>query len=1097
MSAATPATPGAGHGRGAVGWMARNTVAANLLMATLLVGGVVASLFVPQEVFPEFDMDMISVRVDYPGASPEEVEEGIVLALEESIRGLDGIKKVTSSSGEGSGTVFAEIQLGEDPDEVTAEVKNAVDRVTSLPEDAERPIVSLMTNRREVITVALYGDQEEATLKELAESFREKLLAGDDVTQVALTGVRPVEIGVEVPLATLRRHGLTLDGIAQKIRQHSVQLPGGTLKTAAGEVLVRTDERRDTGRELAEVPILTDPSGAEVRLGELAAIEDGFSEVDQFATFNGKRAVGVQTFRVGDQTPMQIAESVKAAMEEFRRTVPGDVDLAVVSDWSELYRDRMDLLLRNAWFGLVLVFVTLALFLEMRLAFWVTLGIPVSFAGAFLLMPAWGGSLNMITLFAFIVTLGMVVDDAIVVGENFYELRQRGVPLLEAATRGATEVGLPVVFSVLTTLVAFAPLFFVPGVMGKFFWAVPAIVISVLSVSLVECLFVLPAHLGHEPGVPKKGALRVLLFPLGLLLLALRPVVWVFDHLRRFFSWGLERFIAKLYGPFLHGMLRRRYLSIAAALSVLVAILGLVAGGRVQSSFFPRIESDNVTATVLLPIGSPAARTEEVMDRIVAAAMEVMEEEGGYEKIGRGIYARLGSAAPGGGAVSQVRVQPGGHVASVEVRLKPLDVRGISSQRFADRWREAVGEVAGVDSLTFKSVIGGGGAPIDVQLSHKDPLALQDAARALAASLERYEGVTDIDPGFSEGKPRLDFELRPGAASLGLTSLDLARQVRGAFFGAEAFRQQRGRDELRVFVRLPESERRSEHDIESLVVMTPQGGEIPVGAAARVERDRAPTSIVRNEGRRVVSVTADVDRARANAEEVMAAVTKDVLPGLLERFPGLSWDLEGQQGDRKESIKALGIGLLVALLGIFALIAIPFRSYVQPIVVMSAIPFGFAGVVLGHALLGIELSLMSMMGAVALSGVVVNDSIVLVHAANLFRDGDPTHGVPPISPHDAVHAAGCRRMRPILLTSFTTFFGLAPMILETSVQARFLVPMAVSLGFGVMFSTFVTLLVVPCLYLVVEDVRHLLGYRRETDRTEPGPAAAASEALQV
>ncbi|MGM0574237.1 MAG: efflux RND transporter permease subunit [Myxococcota bacterium] len=1074
--------------RGVIAWMTRNTVAANLLMAVLVIGGLVVGRMVKQEVFPEFEMEWIQVQVVYPGASPEEVEEGIVLAIEEEVRGLDGVKRVVSSAAEGVGSVYVEVLLGEDVGQVLTDVRTAVDRITSFPEAAERPIVSQLTNRREVLSVAIHGDLEEGVLKELAERFRDRLLQDDAITQVELGSTRPVEISVEVPRQILRTYGLTLDGIAAKVRRTAVQVPGGTVKTPGGEVLLRTDEKRDLGGEFRDIPVVAGPDGTRVLLGDVATIVDGFQDVDRWATFDGERAILVQVFRVGDETPLTVAEAVKEHMHTFEQSLPEGVELGVTNDRSEMYRDRMNLLLRNAAIGLVLVLMVLGLFLELRLAFWVTLGIPISFAGALLFMPAQGVSLNMISLFAFIVTLGIVVDDAIVVGENIYEYRQKGLPFLHAAIEGARHVAVPVTFSILTTVVAFSPLLFVPGFMGKFFGVIPAIVITVLLISLVESLFILPAHLSHESRRPKRGLLRVAWMLVGALLLPLKPLLWLFDRSSKAFSRGLQWVIEHVYEPTMEFGLRQRYLTLSVGLATLLGVAGIIAGGRISFSFMPSIESDRIVATAMLPFGSPAERTERIQARLVDGIRAVMEEHGGEEVLSRGIYARMGQGMPSGGPLAQTREQPGGHLTSVQVRLVPADQRDLSSSGIVDLWREEVGEIPGVEVLSFRANIGPNvGAPVDIQLSHRDVDTLHEAADDLAERLDTYAGVYDVDPGYSEGKPQLDLTLKPTARALGLTAADLASQVRSAFFGAEALRQQRGRDEVKVYVRLPESQRRSEHDIEALLIRTPDGGEIPLGVAAEVERDRAPTVISRSDGRRVVSVTSEVDEEITTGTEVTGSVVDEVMPGLLDRYPGLSYGFEGEQKERQEALGSLKLGFLLAMVVIYALLAIPFRSYTQPFVVMAAVPFGVVGAVIGHLIMGFGLSVVSMMGIVALAGVVVNDSLVLVHAANEFRHEDG------MAPLEAVKAAGARRFRPILLTSLTTFFGLMPMILETSVQARFLIPMAVSLGFGILFATFIILGLVPAFYLIVEDVRRALGLRSGGvdrdggDRPEPEP----------
>jgi len=1035
------------EGRGPISWMARNAVAANLLMAVLLVGGLLIGTRVKQEVFPEFELDFVTVTVPYPGASPSEVEQGILLAIEDEIRGLDGIKEVRSRAAEGVGTVSVELLLGTDTGKALQDVKNAVDRVTTFPKDAERPIVSQLSTRREVISIVLYGDLDERSLRGLAEQVRDELLQKPGITLVEIGGVRPLEISIETPQANLRAYGLTLDGIAREVARAAVELPGGGIKTRGGEVLLRTEERRDFGREFGNIPVLSKSDGTRVLLGDIAAIKDGFEDTDEAAFFNGKPAVMVRVFRVGDQTPLGIAKIVKKHLEELRRRLPPGVEAAKWNDWSDIYRERMGLLVRNACIGLVLVLALLGAFLELRLAFWVTMGIPVSFLGALLLMPMLGLSINMISLFAFIMALGIVVDDAIVVGENIYQLRQEGRPYLNAAIVGARLVAVPVVFSVLTNMAAFGPMLFVPGFSGKIFRVIPIIVIAIFTISLIESIFILPAHLGHQRPGRKRGV-----------------VAFVFRQQQRI-GRLLELFVQWIYRPVLRATLRVRYLTIAVGLALLVLTIGLVAGGRVGFRRFPRLPGDGCIASVALAYGTPVARTRAIQERMVKAAMKVLAPYGG-DDITLGIYSQVGAPLAVHGPGESGQGNRGSHLAAVGVSLVGADKRKIGIEEFTKAWREEIGDIPGLESLSFTYTVGPQGrSPIDVQLTHADVAALESAASEVAEALGSFRGVRDIDDGFSRGKPQLDFKLRPEARSLGITAADLGRQVRDSFYGAEAFRQQRGRDEVKVMVRLPESERASEYNLEQLLIRSPAGGEIELPEAARIVRGRAYTEIERSQGRRVMNVTAELVPGEGDIATVLAALQKDVLPGILARHPGLGYSLEGEEREWRDSMSSLGRGFILAMIVIFGMLAVPLKSYIQPIIVMAAIPFGIVGAVIGHMVMGFSLSLVSMMGIVALSGVVVNDSLVLVHATNRYREGK--------TPFDAVYEAGARRFRPILLTSITTFGGLAPMIFETSFQARILIPLAISLGYGIIFSTLITLLIVPSLYLIVEDLKRL------------------------
>jgi multidrug efflux pump subunit AcrB len=1027
--------------RGAISWMAGHSVTANLLMLVLLVGGLIFSLKIKKEVFPDYELDMVNITVPYPGASPEEIERGIILAIEEAILDLEGIKKVTSSAEEGVARVTAEINEGEDIQALAQDIKNEVDRITSFPEEAEEPQVVIAKRKRFVVSLALYGNESERVLRELAEVVRDRLLQDPTITQVELVGVRPLEISIEIPQNNLRTYNLTLGEVAQRIRQASVELPGGAIKSQSGDVLLRVKERRDYGREFARIPIVTTQGGARVLLEDIATIRDGFEETDNFATYNGKQAVLIEVYRVGDQTPTSVSRAVREQVAIINSQVlPKGIALESRYDRSDIYQQRMDLMLNNGYLGLSLVFILLAIFLEARLAFWVSLGIPVSFLGSFLILPVFGVSINLVSMFAFIVTLGIVVDDAIVVGENVYYQHQTGVPWFEAAVRGAREIVMPVTFSVLTNMVAFMPMFFVPGFMGKVFKQIPIVVISVFAISLIESLLILPAHLGHHKERTRSGVFA-----------------WLHSNQQRF-SRFFTRMVQTRYGPFLDLTLRYRYVTLSIGLTILVITAGYIKSGRMGFELFPKVESDYAKVTAVLPFGSAFQKTTKVQEKLVSAAQKVVAENGG-DSLSEGIFAIIT-----------------GNQAEVRLYLTPPGERPISTAKVTELWRTGVGTIPGLESIKFESDAGGpgSGAAISVELSHRDVPVLERASADLAEALAPYPEVADIDDGFSPGKHQLDFRMTPEGRSLGLTSQEVARQVRHAYYGAEALRQQRGRNEVKVMVRLPQDERASEYNLEEMILRTPGGSEIPLREAVKVKRGRAYTTIDRRDGRRIVTVTADV-HPRSKAGLILSSVKSEILPDLQRKYPGLTYSFEGREADTRESTQSLLRGLMMALLVIYAMLAVPFNSYIQPIIIMISIPFGIVGAVIGHLLMGFSLSVISLFGLVALSGVVVNDSLVLIDFANRKHKAG-------LDRHQAVHEAGIHRFRPILLTSLTTFGGLAPMIFETSRQARFLVPMAVSLGFGIIFATLITLLLVPSLYLMVEDIRRLLGVERLSDQ---------------
>ena len=1014
---------------GALAWMAGHSVSANLLMLSLLIGGLFMLSNIRQEVFPDFELDQVNINISYPGASPEEVERGVILATEEAIQDIQGIKKVFATANEGSASIRVELYEGEDANQVSQEIKNAVDRISSFPDDAEEPRVAAAKRKRYVVSLALFGDQPESVLREMAEITRDQLLLNPEISQVDLEGVRDYEISIEIPQKMLRTYNLTLETVADAIGRASVEIPGGAIKTSAGDVLVRVTERRTFGREFNKLPIITTADGTQVLLEDIATIKDDFAESDSLATFNGHPCVMISVYRVGDQTPISVSDAVHKQLDKINQTLPEGLSLLPRSDRSEIYRQRLDLMLNNAYLGLALVFVLLALFLEARLAFWVSLGIPISFLGSFVFLPLLGVSINMISMFAFIITLGIVVDDAVVVGENVYHYRQQGAGWFKAAIQGVQEVAKPVIFSILTNIVAFMPLYFVPGFMGKIFRQIPLVVIVVFSISLIESLFILPAHLGHQKKSFKPGKLSFI-------------VEW-----QQRFSTGFSCFIQQRYKPFLNFSLHWRYITFAIGLAILIGAYGFIKSGRMGFELFPKIESDYAKVTAILPFGTAVEKTIAIEKKLVAAGSAIAKENGGDQLV-EGIYARIN-----------------GNSADIKIYLTPPKVRPLSTAEVTKLWRQRVGELAGLESLKFESDAGGPGrgSAISVELSHRQIAVLEQASGNLAESLSFYPKIQDIDDGFSSGKQQLDFKILPQGKSLGLDAINVARQVRHAYYGAQAIRQQRGRNEVKTMVRLPREERSSEYYLEEMMLRTPDGGEVPLRQAVTITRGRAEPSIERRNGRRIITVSADV-RPRSEAGQIMASLRSEVLPELQLQFPGLSYSFEGKMADKRESINSLMQGLLISLIIIFGMLAIPMNSYIQPIIIMIAIPFGLVGAVIGHLVMGYSLSVLSLFGLVALSGVVVNDSLVLIDFANRRRQKG-------LVARDAITEAATQRFRPILLTTLTTFGGLSPIIFETSRQARFLIPMAISLGYGILFATVITLVIVPTLYMIIEDVQ--------------------------
>ena len=1019
--------------RGPLSWMVRNSVMANLLMIALVVGGLYMSTQIKQEVFPEFSTDTISVSVSYPGASPEDVEEGIVLAVEEAVRGLEGIKEVTATAAEGSGRVTIEILTSADRQLVYQDVEAAVSRITTFPDDAEQPEVSLSEMRRGVLDLLVYGDVDEHVLRTAAEYIRDRLAENSGISMVELSNERDLEIHVEIDQETLRRYGLTIDTVAQKIRNSAVEVPGGKLETSSGQILLRVDERRDWAEEFRQIPIVTTPDGGQLMLEDIATIKEAFEDTNHETLFNGQPSISIEVFRIGNETPIDVSDAAMATLAEVDSELPPGIHWEVRRDQSEVYRQRLELLLKNAFLGLVLVLILLSAFLEFKLAFWVTMGIPISFLGGLLILPGFDVSINMISTFAFIIALGIVVDDAIVVGENIYEYRQEGMNAIEAAIRGVQDIAMPVTIAVLTNVIAFLPLMFVPGVIGKIFMTIPLVVCTVFMISLIEGLFILPAHLAHS----KPGS---------------RTRFGGYLHTKQqAFSQFLSRSIKNLYAPLLRACLSQRHVTIAVGLSILILTLGLVASGRMGFIFMPRIEADESQVTVTLPPGSPMSFARDIRDRLLVSGKSVVDENGG-ETLSEGVSARIND-----------------NTVTVSYFLTDADSRPITTSQFTSLWRDKTGPLAGVESSSFESDRGGpgSGAALTIELSHRDINTLERASTALAERLEEISTTRDVDDGHTPGKEQLSFKITPQGESLGLTAQDIAQQVRYAFQGGEAFRQLRERNEITIRVRRPEDERASMYDLEQMIVQTPAGGEVPLMEVATVERSRAYTSISHRDGQRVVEVTADVEPI-SQTTQIQELLNTEILPQLALDYPGLSYGYEGHQAEISDDLSALVGGFALAMMGLYILLAIPFKSYIQPIIVMMAVPFGIVGAVVGHLIMGQSLSINSIMGIVALSGVVLNDSLVMIEYANRLRDEQD------LSAYDAITMAGVRRFRPILLTTLTTFGGLAPMIFETSTQAQFVIPMAISLGFGILFSTAILLVIVPAFYVVLDDTRQFI-----------------------
>ncbi len=1050
-------------------FFAGHGVAANILMAALLAGGLLTLPDVKQEVFPEIDSGIITVTVEYRGATPVEVEEGVCIRIEEAVQGIEGVKRVTSRAVQNVGVVSIEVLTGEDVRVVLDDVKTAVDAIDTFPDETEQPVVSEFETLRQVINVAVHGQAGERVLRQLAERVRDELSARPEITQVSLSNVRPYEISIEVSEDDLRRHGLSIDQVSTAVKRASLDLPGGSVKTLGGEILLRAKGQAYVRRDFEDLVVWTRADGSRLLLSDVAEVIDAFEDTGLSSRFDGEPTAMVQVYRVGDQSALDIADAVVEWCEGAQDAMPPGITLTPWQNDASILRSRVDLLVRNGRTGLLLVFVCLAMFLRLKLAFWVTMGIPIAFLGAVWMMPLLDVSISLISLFGFIVALGIVVDDAIVAGESIYTTYEDGASGLDAAVRGVGKVAVPVVFAVLTTVAAFTPLLGVESRLGSFMGVIPKIVIPVLLLSLVESLLILPHHLSHLRHDVVRKAARF--SPLRL---------W--EHVQGVVTGGLRWFVQKVYAPVLDRALAWRYASAALGIATLAVTLSLFVSGRVQFFFFPPVEADNVVALLTLPSGTTEETTREQIERIVAAADEVEQQlrDEGLGGAFRHVLASVGNQpfrADQSRGNGQLAPAADRHLGEVNIELVPAEERGIGSQAIASRWRVATGSIPDAVELMFTTNLFSTGEDINIELVSEDIDGLRSVATGLKQSLTAYPGVNDITDTFREGKREVRLDITHEAEASGLRLADLARQVRQGFFGDEVQRIQRGRDDVRVMVRYPDAERRSLGDLEAMRVRLPDGAEVPFETVATATLDRSEAVIQRADRRRSLNVTASVDPELGNPDEIIAELEATVLPRLFADNPGVSYRLEGQKRQQEETNQGLFRGFLIALVLIYGLLAIPFRSYLQPLVVMLAIPFGIVGAIWGHMLNGMDLTILSLFGMVALTGVLVNDSLVMVDWVNTER----ARGTPL---DEALRHAGRVRFRPILLTSLTTFLGLFPLLLEKSLQAQFLIPMAVSLAYGVMFATFITLLLVPVGYRILEDVRGLAGL---TSRPDPGP----------
>lgn len=1041
-------------------WFVGNKVAANLAMIFIIISGILTIPLLKMEVFPSIEIDIININAVYPGASPSDVEDAICVRIEERLQGLDGIKQISSTASENIGSVNISILPGQDVNEMLDRIKAEVDAIDTFPADVERPTVQQFVGTNPVLTVAVGGDVSESTLNNITEEVRDELDGLSEITLTSFVAKKEREIAIEISENTLRKYNLSFEQVARAIKNWSVNIPSGSIKNKKGEILIRSNSLGYTENDFSRIPVITDPNGAIVYLGDISSVKDRFTDNYELdILFNSQKTNLITVFRVGNQNAITISDQVKEYILNKQKKLPEGINITSWDDEARLLRGRINTMTKNAQQGLLLVIIVLALFLKPKLAFWVSLGIPISFMGGFWLMPLLGLSINMLSLFTFILVLGIVVDDAVVVGENIALFRERGMEPEEAAIKGATQVSKPVFFAVLTTMATFSPMLAVDGEIGAIWRIFPLITIAVLFWSLFESLTILPAHLAHSKDTKFKN--------IWLVKISSRWEIFQSKIIN-----GLNNFVNNYYRPLLKSAVSRPFTSLCFAAGIFVVTMGIVLGGVIKFSFFPAVEADLAIAALEYPSGTPIEVTRNGYMELEKAAQELEKElELEYPNMPI-IQNRLSTigwqpmrtkTAQGPGSLDAMFAGP--NMAEVAFELTPGEKRSVSTEEVVRRWRRLMPKIPGAKDLTFFSSLFSTGDPVNIQLSSKYMDDLLAAKDELKTKLVQFPGVYDVKDNFNIGKEEININLLPAAPNYGVTMMLIASQVRQAFYGLEVQSIQRGRDEVKIMLRYPEEERSSIANLENMMIRTPKGSTIPVRQVARLDIGEGLSSIQRKDRKRAINVTADVDLTLTTGNEVIASVTANILPEILKKYNSISYSLEGEQQEQGDNLKSIGKNFLLAMIVVYILLAIPFNSYFQPLVVMSSIPFGLTGAVLGHLLLGLNFSVLSMMGIVALTGVVVNDSLVMVDFINRYRmEGN--------SIKEAVLEAGPRRFRPIFLTSLTTFVGLVPLLLEKSTQAQFMIPMAVSLAFGVVFATLITLLLVPVSYLVLE--KHIL-----------------------
>jgi len=1039
-----------------ISWFAANPVVANILMFSILAAGIFTAFNVRKEGFPSFDAKSVTVRVPIRGGTPEDVERGIAIQIEESLQTVDGIHHISSVSTESSATVTVEAKENYPIRKLLDDVKVQVDAIQRFPEQAEKPVITENQRQREVLWIELYGDVSEEIRKEEARALRDELLRQPAISQVAIFGARDYEISIEPSEDKLRQYDLTFAEVSEAVSNNSLDLGGGVVRSDRGDIALRSKDQAYNKRDFEEIPLRTNADGTRILLRDVAQVRDGFVDQQTLNRFRGLPTTSLKVTTVGNEDLIEATNQGKEVVKNYTN-LPDGLNIASWQDGSTNIRDRLTLLGTNGLIGVLLVLGILMIFLNLRLAFWVAVGIPVSLAGAVTLFPIPGldMSVNLVSAFGFLVVLGIVVDDAIVIGESIFSEKQNAELTtdldshLRTTVVGVSKVIVPATFGVVTTIAAFLPLTQVSGNMGNVFGQIATTVVFCLAFSLLESKIILPAHLAHI-NVHRK------------------PRNAVTRSWARFQKWvnnSLNRFIERVYLPIIRLLISWRYATLAGFVAIFIIVLGLFPAGKIRFVFFPSVYSDSAAVNLQLEQGQSVEYLHQTAERIAAAT----------EKLGKEYQDEFGH-----NPFLEVQISASSNDrANVAAELtRSTEREFLPASKIVGDWRKEIGTVAGARSLSFRATAGPTGGDFQVNLESEDLDELRIAAAEMKEILDTFTGVFDVTDSFNSGRPEIRYSITPEGQAADLTKRDLAVGVRDAFFGREAQRVQRGREEVRVMVRYPYEERGSLETLRNMRLRKPDGSTIPFSVVADTEYTASLASIERFDNKRVVTVSASIDKGTTSPGDVNTQLAKEFFPTMKSRHPGITIGESGQVEERNRSLQSLITGFIFSIVFIYVLIAIPLRSYIQPLIIMTVIPFGVIGAILGHYAMGIPVSILSLFGVLALSGVVVNDSLVLVcHINDLRKDHEHTLA-------QACRIAGANRFRAILLTSLTTFFGLAPLLLEKEVQAQFLKPMAASLAFGILFATIITLFLLPVLLIIFRDIRNLIRVYLGRERLE-------------